>query len=133
MEILLKDKIVLVTGGSRGIGAGIVKLLGEAQATVAVHYSRSAKAAEELAAEAGNGSQAFGADLADPDAVMPLVEAVLARYGRIDVLINNAGISIGRTPLPEVKLEDMRRLFDVNLFGVWHGAAIFGKRMIASP
>lgn len=94
MKISLKDKVVLVTGGSRGIGSAIVKYLGQAKATVAVHYGYSRDQARMLAREAGHESSAFQADLANPEEVEKLYREVIFSYGRIDVLINNAGIAL---------------------------------------
>ncbi len=96
MKIDLTNQIVLVTGGSRGIGAAICRGLGGAGATVAVHYTRSKEAAEAVATEAGQGSRAFQADLSDPNGAVGLFEAAMQHYGRIDVLINNAGIAIAQ-------------------------------------
>jgi 3-oxoacyl-[acyl-carrier protein] reductase len=94
MKISLKDKIILVTGGSRGIGKAIVKMLGEAGATVAIHYRSSKEDAESMAAQLGHSSRAFQADLGKPDDVSRLTQEVLATYGRVDVLVNNAGIAL---------------------------------------
>ena len=94
MKISLKDKVVLVTGGSRGIGKSIVEKLGETEATVAVHYRSTKDAAETLAQQIGNESKAFQADLANPVEVVKLAREVLNTYGGIDVLVNNAGIAI---------------------------------------
>lgn len=92
MKINLSGKNILVTGGSRGIGAAIVRVMAECGARLAVHYRERAAPAIALAAEAGNGSVAVAADLSSPDACVGLWRDVLDRFGRIDVLVNNAGI-----------------------------------------
>ena len=74
MHLDLSGQSVLVTGASRGIGAAIARRLGQSGARVAVHYSRGKQEAESLAQAIGNGSEAFGADLAAADAVRPPVE-----------------------------------------------------------
>jgi NAD(P)-dependent dehydrogenase (short-subunit alcohol dehydrogenase family) len=94
MTIDLSSKIILVTGASRGIGHAIARQLAQTGATVAVHYHRNAAAATALAADLGHGAQAFPADLSDPEACIGLFEAVLAAYGRLEVLVNNAGVSL---------------------------------------
>lgn len=94
MEISLKDKIVLLTGASRGIGAAIAQQLGDAGATLALHYGRSRRETEKLAAQIGGETRAFQADFQQTSAVSQLAADVLTQYGRVDVLINNAGIAI---------------------------------------
>lgn len=94
MTISLAGKIILLTGASRGIGAAIARALGTTGATVALHYGNSRDAAEQLAEAIGNDSRAFGADLRTTQNCEGLIMAVLAAYGRIDVLINNAGIAL---------------------------------------
>lgn len=92
----LQGKTALVTGGSRGIGAAIVRAFAEAGANVAFTYLSSAEAAEALAAEcARNGVtvKAYRSDAADFGQAAELVEAVLADFGRIDAVVNNAGIT----------------------------------------
>jgi NAD(P)-dependent dehydrogenase (short-subunit alcohol dehydrogenase family) len=104
MTVSLEGQTVLVTGGSRGIGAAMVRALGAAGATVAVHCRSGAEAAAQLAAEAGPDSAVFQADLADPQACAALARAVLDRYGRIDGLVSNAGIALPAAdadPLPD--------------------------------
>lgn len=94
MRIDLTDRTVLVTGGSRGIGTALVRAFAEAGARAAVHYGRERERAEALAAEVGGGAEAFGADLEDAEACESLWEAVTARFGRVDVLVNNAGVAV---------------------------------------
>ena len=92
----LEGKVALVTGGSRGIGAAIARRLGCDGATVAISYSASAAKAEVVVHDlerAGARAAAFQADPADPAAVAGLVRAVVARFGRLDVLVNNAGVA----------------------------------------
>ncbi|MEL6132042.1 MAG: SDR family oxidoreductase, partial [Bacteroidota bacterium] len=93
MKISLQDQVILLTGASRGIGKSIAELLGQTGATVAVHYGKSRAAAEALAQQIGNGSHAFQADLSQPLAVRRLAADVQAHYGRINGLVNNAGIA----------------------------------------
>lgn len=93
MNINLSGQAILVTGASRGIGKAVAEALGAAGARVAVHYNRNAEPAIALAASLGNGSQAFQADLEQPEACSGLMAAVIASFGKVDCLINNAGIA----------------------------------------
>ena len=88
-----KPKIALVTGASRGIGRAIAQQLACRGMLVAVNYRTGSEAAESLVAELGGEAKAFQADVADPEAAKALVEAVIAHYGQLDVLVNNAGVS----------------------------------------
>ncbi|AHM61227.1 3-oxoacyl-ACP reductase [Flammeovirgaceae bacterium 311] len=94
MTIDLTDKNILVTGASRGIGRAIAEALAKSGARVAVHYNHNREEAEALAAGIGNGSQAFGADLGTGAGPVQLWEQVIGAFGRVDVLVNNAGIAI---------------------------------------
>ncbi len=94
MKIDLTGKTVLVTGASRGIGRALAEGLAGAGATVAAHYGKSRSAAEELAEALGSDSRAFQADLADPDSCERLFNDVVESYGRLDVMVNNAGIAL---------------------------------------
>lgn len=94
MQIDLTDHVILVTGASRGIGRAVAVHLARAGATVAVHYGRSEDEAEALAAEIGHGARTFQADLGDAEAADSLVRRVIETYGRLDSLVNNAGIAV---------------------------------------
>lgn len=93
MHIDLTGRVALVTGASRGIGHALARGLAAAGATVAVHYHRSAARAGALAEALGHDARAFPANLADPAACHGLFDAVLAAYGRLHVLVNNAGVA----------------------------------------
>jgi NAD(P)-dependent dehydrogenase (short-subunit alcohol dehydrogenase family) len=94
LHIDLTGQSILVTGGSRGIGAAIARQLGASGARVGIHYGAQRDAAEALAAEIGNGAFAVGADLADRDSCVSLWEEVLKRCGTVQALVNNAGVAM---------------------------------------
>ncbi len=94
MEISLSGKVVLVTGGSRGIGAAIAKACSGADAKVALHFNSNENQAQSVLKELNAGSKIFQADLGDSKALIQLFKQVVDEYGRIDVMINNAGIAI---------------------------------------
>jgi 3-oxoacyl-[acyl-carrier protein] reductase len=116
----LEGKTALVTGASRGIGAAIARRLAAEGADVAITYAKDAKAAGAVvAAIHGSGRKALAvqADAADADAVKSAVEQIVKVFGRIDVLVNNAGTAIPK-PFEETTLEEMGRMIDINLRGV---------------
>ncbi len=106
----LTNKVALVTGGSRGIGAAITGRLAADGARVAFTYVQSAKKAEQLVDSikaTGGEALALAADGADPHAMIRAVKTTIDKFGRIDILVNNAGIYIGK-PFTEHTLEDYR-------------------------
>jgi len=117
----LKDKVALVTGGSRGIGAAIAKRLAAEGATVAVTYSQSKAKAEALVTEItrdGGSALAIKADNREAGAVEAAVRTVAEKHGRIDILVNNAGVFDAGT-VTEVTTEDFDRTIDVNVKAVF--------------
>ena len=121
MSKKLEGKIALITGGSRGIGAAIAKRLAADGASVAITYSKDASAASAVVkAIEHNGGKAVAiqADAADVEAVKSAVEKTVATFGRLDVLVNNAGTAIPKT-FEETTLEEMDRLIDINVRGVF--------------
>ena len=94
MQIDLTGRAVLVTGASRGIGRSIAEGLAGAGATVAAHFNHNRAATETLVEKLGHEAGAFQADLADPASCERLFEEVVGTHGRIDVLVNNAGIAL---------------------------------------
>lgn len=115
MKIDLSNKIILVTGASRGIGRGIAEGLASAGARIAVHFNKNQEIAEQLAEEIGNGSKAFQADLQFPESCKRLFESVVEEFGRIDVLVNNAGIFFNSPLESDSWLDDWNMTMDVNL------------------
>lgn len=116
----LKGKVALVTGASKGIGAGIAKELAARGAAVAVNYSASKDAADKVVAEieaAGGKAFAVPGNVAEPSAIGQMVDAVAKELGPIDVLVNNAGI-YNPAPIGDVTPEHFRKQFDVNVLGL---------------
>jgi 3-oxoacyl-[acyl-carrier protein] reductase len=121
MSRKLEGKIALVTGGSRGIGAAIAKRLAADGANVAITYTKGADAAASVIKEivqAGRKAIAIQADATDAAAVKAAVEKTVATFGRLDVLVNNAGTAIPK-PFEETTLEEMDRMIDINIRGVF--------------
>jgi 3-oxoacyl-[acyl-carrier protein] reductase len=117
----LQDKRALVTGGSRGIGAAIVRRLAREGAHVALTYVSKPDEANETAAAAralGVRAVAFQADSADAEAVVAAVERTASELGGIDILVNNAGIA-SMAPVDRFRLEDSDRTFAINVRAVF--------------
>jgi 3-oxoacyl-[acyl-carrier protein] reductase len=118
----LAGKIALVTGGARGIGAATARALADEGADVAISYSASADKAEALVRELeGKGvrAAAFKADQGDPAQADALVKAVVKRFGRLDVLVNNAGVFVaGALGDPSADVARFDRQFAINVTGV---------------
>jgi acetoacetyl-CoA reductase len=113
----LKEAVVVVTGASRGLGRAIAEEVARGGAKVVVNYSRSQEPAEELVneiSESGGEAIAVQADVSDAEQAQKLIDQAIEEYGRIDVLVNNAGINIDRT-LKKLSVDDWDKVIQVDL------------------
>src|SRR5215472_13352475 len=97
MDMQLKNRVALVTGGGRDVGREIALSLAAEGATVAVHYHSAAEEAEDVVAEIGKlggKAKAYAADVADRAHVQGMIDSIVVDYGGLDVLVNNAGLAI---------------------------------------
>ena len=121
MSNRLEGKVALVTGGSRGIGAAIAKRLARDGAKVAITYATGADAAASVVKTikgAGGKAIAIQADATDAKAVKSAIEQAVASFGRLDLLVNNAGTAIPKK-FEEATLEELNRVIDLNIRGVF--------------
>nr|WP_239121639.1 3-oxoacyl-[acyl-carrier-protein] reductase [Spirulina major] len=128
----MKGKVAIVTGASRGIGRSIALSLASEGAKVAVNYARSRDSADEVVAEItalGGEAIALQGDVSQPDQVENLINETKGKFGRIDVLVNNAGITRD-TLLLRMKLEDWQAVIDLNLTGVFLCTKAVSKLML---
>src|ERR1700678_2004642 len=116
----LANKVALVTGGSRGIGAAIAKRLAADGASVAITYAKdssSASAVVKAIEQAGGKAIAIQADASDAEAVKAAVEKTVATLGKLDVLVNNAGTAIPKK-FEDTTLEELDRMINLNFRGI---------------
>lgn len=128
----LKDRVAIVTGASRGIGRAIAIALATEGAKVVVNYAASSGAAEEVVAaitEGGGEAIAIQADVSKIEQIDALVSQTIEKFGRIDVLVNNAGITRD-TLLLRMKPEDWQAVIDLNLTGVFLCTRAVSKIML---
>ncbi|MEP9316527.1 SDR family oxidoreductase [Pseudomonas sp. LABIM340] len=126
------DKVMLITGASRGIGAATALLAAERGFAVAINYRREQEAAQALVAQitvAGGTARAFAADVANEDDVLRLFCEVDEAFGRLDVLVNNAGILERQMRLEDMDVARLQRVFAVNVTGTFLCCREAVKRM----
>ena len=121
MSTALKEKVALVTGGSRGIGAAIAKRLASDGAMVAITYTKGADAAAAVVGsieQSGGKALAIQADATDADAIWSAVEKTVSAFGKLDVLVNNAGTALPNK-FEDATLEELDRVIDINIRGTF--------------
>jgi len=117
----LKDKVIVITGASRGLGEALARAFASHQAKVVVS-SRSTEDLKKLAEEIR--AEAVTTDVTKESDVNHLVSRVIEKYGQIDVWINNAGIWMKHGPITELDTDKLRQVIDVNLIGTVHGSKV---------
>jgi len=120
----IRDTVAVVTGASRGIGNAIAEELGRNGAKVVVNYAGSQESAEELVEkikQTGGGGEAvtIQADVSDPNDAQRLIDQTIEQFGRIDILINNAGTNIDKT-MDKLEIEDWQKVIELDLNGCFY-------------
>ncbi len=120
---IVKDAVVLITGSSRGLGRAIAEEFARGGANVVVNYSKSRGQAEEVVAylKASGAADAIAiqADVSQPEQASRLVQETIKRFGRLDLLVNNAGINIDRT-IKSMSVEDWKAVLDTDLSSAFY-------------
>ena len=128
----LKNKVIAITGGATGIGFALAKVLGSEGAKIVIGEPRKEKLLKAVDDLKDIGVEAFETylDVTDLKSVEDFAEFTIKSFNHVDILINNAGISGARGRIDKVDVVKAKKIFDVNFFGVWHGCAVFSKKMI---
>lgn len=116
----MSKRVLVITGGSRGIGACVARLAGSRGYSVCVNYQTSVDTAESVVRdieEAGGSAFAFSADTSDESAVAAMFDATMERFGRLDALVNNAGVYGEKCAVEALEVGEIRRLLDINILG----------------
>ena len=127
-----KGKIIAITGGATGIGFALAKTFGSEGAKIVIGETREKKLQEAIDKFKSLNIDADKThlDVTDLKSVESFADFTCERYGQVDMLINNAGISGARGRIDKVDIEEAKKVFDVNFFGVWNGCSVFSKKMI---
>ncbi|MEM7766778.1 MAG: SDR family NAD(P)-dependent oxidoreductase [Pseudomonadota bacterium] len=128
-----KGKTVVITGAATGIGFALAREFGSEGARIVIGEPREARLEEAVSAleAAGIEVAAKVLDVREPASMEAFADFAWETFGAVHLLINNAGVGVGLKRVSELPLEALHQVFDVNVFGVWHGCAIFGPRMVA--
>ena len=129
----LENKVAVVTGSSSGIGAAIALAFAREGAAVVVNYSRREDAAQKVLQQveaAGGKGLVVGADVSDPKEVEAMVQQAVGTFGRLDIMVNNAGME-RKMPFLQTPFEVWQETIAVNLTGAWLGCQAAAKQMVA--
>lgn len=129
---MFKDKVALVTGGARGLGASIVKDLASKGCNVIINYNNSLMEATKLAEELKSYNveiMTIKCDVSDENSVISMVEKIYSKFGKIDILVNNAAISFDNI-IEDKTSKEFMRVLEVNLLGTFLVSKYVGKRML---
>ncbi|MFZ7121919.1 MAG: SDR family NAD(P)-dependent oxidoreductase [Eubacteriaceae bacterium] len=121
LNIDLNGKIALITGASRGIGKSCAHILSEAGAKVIINYNKNHEAALDVAKSIGENVDTIQADITDYKNVKKMMKSIEIKYGRLDILINNAGTT-SEYKLEDLPIEDIQTIFNINTFGAFYCA-----------
>lgn len=125
-----KDRVVFITGGTRGLGKAMADAFLAEGARVAVSGRKKDSVRRFEEEHEGTRAKAFAADITDFEAMEVVAQQVTDEWGKVDVLVNSAGIVNPLVPSEKTKKEDFDKVIDVNLKGAFYAAQIFGRRMI---
>ena len=117
----LSGKVAIVTGGSKGLGLAMAAGLASAGASIMLvnrNREEGMRAAEILSGDFGVKTSSFSADISNEEQTESMVETTLEQFGRLDILINSAGINI-RGPIEEISMEDFNKVMSINVTGTW--------------
>ena len=127
-----KDKVIVITGGATGIGFGYAKAFGKEGAKIIISGRRENRLQEAVGQLSGMGIEAKYkiADAASFEDTEALADFAWDTFGRVDVIVNNAGMMVPHAPVVDMPMEHFHAIFNVNFFGVVIGSKVFGKRFI---
>jgi NAD(P)-dependent dehydrogenase (short-subunit alcohol dehydrogenase family) len=125
-------KGIVITGGATGIGFALAKQFAGHGGRIVIAARRRQRLDQAAAALAADGTDVsvFQCDVSDRGQVEALADFAWQRFGQVDVIVNNAGVGPIASTVVDANRDDVQRVFDVNLFGVWNGVSVFGQRFI---
>jgi NAD(P)-dependent dehydrogenase (short-subunit alcohol dehydrogenase family) len=126
-------KGIVITGGATGIGFALAKQFAQHGGRILLAARRRLRLDQAAAELAATGAEvaAFECDVTDRSQVEALADFAWDRFGQVHVIVNNAGVGPTASSVVDAAREDVQRVFDINLFGVWNGVSVFGQRFIA--
>ena len=129
-----QDKIVIITGGNAGIGKAIVQRFTKEGASVVIAARNVERSREVLTAVEANGGvgHVVACDVRDPDACQAVVDETIAKFGRLDVLVNNAGVAYRQRDVVHTELDVWHKTFDVNVHGMFYMSKFAMPHLLAS-